>query len=108
MANGLARSGRARPEGGQAGTARRATRAMPRRASCLTNGPDTPCWAVFRAGRAREAQPIPRATLARGPQREERGEQEAGWPLPARSPLAPEADPATGALALEVGSCGEA
>jgi hypothetical protein len=76
MANGLARPGRARPEGGQAGTARRATRAMPRRASCLTNSPGTPCWAVFRAGRAREAQPIPRATLARGPQREGRGEQE--------------------------------
>ena len=37
---------------GQHGT--RASRAVPSRASCLTKGPGTACWTVFRAGPARE------------------------------------------------------
>jgi len=57
----------ARPDGGWAGTARRASRAVPSWASCLTNGPDTVYWAVFWAGPAREARPIWRTVLARGP-----------------------------------------
>ena len=32
----------------------RASRAVPSRASCLTKGPGTACWTVFRAGPARE------------------------------------------------------
>jgi hypothetical protein len=104
-------NGPAWPEGGQAGTARRATWAVPRRTSCLSNGPGTPCWAVFQAGLAREARPIQRAGLAQGPQREGSGEPEAGHPREAAAAagaLAPEADPTTGVLALEVGPREEA
>jgi len=44
----------ARPDGGQAGTARRASWAMPKRASCLAFGPGTTCHASFRAGPTRD------------------------------------------------------
>ena len=39
-----------RPGGCRAGTARRASRAVPLRASCLAISPSTGLWAVFRAG----------------------------------------------------------
>ena len=59
--------GLARPERHRAGTGRRASRAVPLRASCLASGPGTALWAFFRAVPAREARPNPRAVPAHGP-----------------------------------------
>jgi hypothetical protein len=43
----------AQPNGGRAGTARRASRAVPNRASCLAISPSTTCWVNFWARVAR-------------------------------------------------------
>jgi len=71
---------------GQHGT--RASRAVPSRASCLTKGPGTACWTVFRAGPAREGTAC---QAFRGESRRQ------GQPRGAAA--------AAGALALEAG-CG--
>ena len=65
MAKDVQWAGPARLDGVRAGTARRIYRAVPRRAPCLTYGPGTACWAIYRAGPAREARPVQRVGPAR-------------------------------------------
>ena len=60
-------TGQARPGGCRAGMARRASRAVPLRASCLAISPSTGLWAVFHAKPAQEARLIQHAGLAQGP-----------------------------------------
>jgi len=66
---GLARHdvGLARPGRHRADTGRRASRAVPLRASCLASSPGTALWPFFRAAPAREARPNPWAGPAHGP-----------------------------------------
>jgi len=59
--------GQAQPARGRAGTARRASRAVPLRASCLAFGPSTALRAEIRAVLAREARPELRAGPAQSP-----------------------------------------
>ena len=54
------------PDSQRFGTAHRASRVVPHRATGLTFGPSTALWADFRAGPAREARPELRAMPARG------------------------------------------
>ena len=82
--------GMAQRMSGRHGT--RASRAVPSRASYLTKGPGTTCWAVFWAGLAREGTAC--QACQAGPRPTERGKGRAGGkgshgerrPPPARSP----------------------
>ena len=85
MANGPARHEPvpAWPDSQWASTARRASRAVPHRATGLAFGPGMALWADFRAKPAREARPFSQAVPARGPlsadtEREEGGEGRPG------------------------------
>jgi hypothetical protein len=62
----------AQPDKGQAGMTRRASRAVPNWAPCLTNGPSIACRAAFRAVPAREARSIRACHACPRPTRERR------------------------------------
>ena len=79
---------------------------MPKRATGLADGPGMTCWAVFRLGRPEKHG---QSSVSGQPEAHKRGKGRAGGRAATEGgALAPEADPAASALALEVGPCGEA